>query len=143
MENQIEETMKRAFYDLIEENTNSSTPDYDWIVNLYTEIRSTLLQYLKKDGSTYRSIEESFDVELFSQMIRADVFSADSMVKLIETTFYWIKQLGAPIRDTEVDEAKERVLKSPLDKIISVYLKETHQSLMIYQQDMEYFLQNK
>jgi len=143
MENQIEETMKRAFYDLIEENTNSKTPDYDWIINLYTEIRSTLLQYLKKDGSTYRSIEESFDVELFSQMIRADVFSADSMVKLIETTFYWIKQLGAPVRDKEIEEAKERVLKSPLNKIISVYLKETHQSLMIYQQDMESFLQNK
>ena len=143
MEKQIEETMKRAFYDLIEENTNSTTPDYDWIVNLYTEIRSTLLQYLKKDGSTYRSIEESFDVALFSQMIRADVFSADSMVKLIETTFYWIKQLGAPVRDKEIEEAKERVLKSPLNKIISVYLKETHQCLLIYQQDMESFLQNK
>jgi hypothetical protein len=143
MEKQIEETMKRAFYDLIEENTNSSTPDYDWIVNLYTEIRLTLLQYLRKDGSTYKSIEESFDVELFSQMIRADVFSAESMIKLIETTFYWIKQLGAPVRDKEIEEAKERVLKSPLNKIISVYLKETHQSLMIYQQDMESFLQNK
>ena len=143
MEKQIEETMKRAFYDLIEENTNSTTPDYDWIVNLYTEIRSTLLQYLKKDGSTYRSIEESFDVALFSQMIRADVFSADSMVKLIETTFYWIKQLGAPVRDKEIEEAKERVLKSPLNKIISVYLKETHQCLLIYKQDMESFLQNK
>jgi hypothetical protein len=135
--------MKRAFYDLIEENTNSSTPDYDWIVNLYTEIKLTLLQYLRKDGSTYKSIEESFDVELFSQMIRADVFSAESMIKLIETTFYWIKQLGAPVRDKEIEEAKERVLKSPLNKIISVYLKETHQSLMIYQQDMESFLQNK
>jgi len=143
MEKQIEETMKKAFYDLIEENTNSSTPDYDWIVNLYTEIRLTLLQYLRKDGSTYRSIEESFDVKLFSQMIRADVFSTESMVKLIETTFYWIKQLGAPVRDKEIEEAKERVLQSPLNKIISVYLKETHQCLMIYQQDMESFLQNK
>ena len=143
MEKQIDETMKRAFYDLIDENTNSSTPDYDWIVNLYTEIRLTLLQYLRKDGPTYRSIEESFDVELFSQMIRADVFSAESMVKLIETTFYWIKQLGAPVRDKEIEEAKKRVLQSPLNKIISVYLKETHQCLLIYQQDMESFLQNK
>ena len=91
MENQIEETMKRAFYDLIEVNTNPANPDYDWIVSLYKEIKMMLMRFLKKDSAVYNEIDKSFDVELFEQMIRADVFSPESMYKLIETTYYWIK----------------------------------------------------
>ena len=141
MEKQIEDTMKKAFYDLIDENTSSSTPDYDWIVSLYSEIKASLMHFLKKGSLVYNRIDESFDVELFSQMIRADVFSSESMVKLIENTFFWIKELGAPGRDKEVDDAKKRVLQTPLNKIISVYLKETHECLCHYQQDMVEYLQ--
>lgn len=141
MEKQIEDTMKKAFYDLIDENTNSTTPDFDWIVSLYVEIKMSLLYFLKKDSLVYNRIDESFDVELFSQMIRADVFSSESMMKLIENTYYWIKELGAPVRDKEVDDAKERILQSPLNRIISVYLKETHECLSHYHQDMVKYVQ--
>lgn len=140
MEKQIETTMKQAFYDLIEQNTNSENPDYDWMVRLYSEIKSTLLYYLKKDSKTYQEIDASFDVDLFDQMIRADVFSSESMIKLVENTFYWIKTLGAPVRDKDVDKAKERVLQSPLNKIISVFLRETHDCLSFYDQDMKSFI---
>ena len=140
MEQQIETTMKQAFYDLIEQNTNSENPDYDWMVRLYSEIKLTLLYYLKKDSKTYQEIDASFDVELFDQMIRADVFSSESMIKLVENTFYWIKTLGAPVRDKDVDKAKERVLESPLNKIISVFLRETHDCLSFYDQDMKSFI---
>jgi alpha-amylase/alpha-mannosidase (GH57 family) len=143
MEKQIDENMKKAFYDLIEENTNSKTPDYDWIIRLYSEIKHKLLYYLKKDSTTYKSIDESFDVELFSQMIRADVFSQESMLKLIENTFYWIKYLGAPYRDDGTDKAKERVLNSPFNKIISVFLKETHDCITCYDEDMIRILKTK
>lgn len=140
MENQIEETMKRAFYDLIEVNTNPANPDYDWIVSLYKEIKMMLMRFLKKDSVVYNEIDKSFDVELFDQMIRADVFSPESMYKLIETTYYWIKKLGTPFRDGEVDKAKERIVKSPLNRIIVVYLKETHECLSRYEQDMIEYL---
>ena len=47
MEQQIENAMKKAFYDLIEEKTNQNPPDYDWLVRLYAEIKERLLYYLK------------------------------------------------------------------------------------------------
>lgn len=140
MEDQIEQTMKKAFYDLIEENTNSATPDFDWIIRLYCEIKQQLLYYLKRDSKVYRRIDESFDVELFSQMIKADVFSPDSMYKLTENTFYWIKALGAPERDTEVSEAKQRVLEAPLNKIIGVFLQEVHKCITTYDNDMRKYI---
>ena len=140
---QIQQTMKKAFYDLIEVNTNSDKPDYDWIIKLYSEIKGNLLYYLKKGSKTYNLIDESFDVELFGQMIKADVFSPDSMVKLIKNTFYWIKFLGAPNRDEETNKAKERVLSSPYDKIIGCYLREVHDCLTTYDEDMKSFLQQQ
>jgi hypothetical protein len=143
IEQQIERTMKQAFYDLIDENTNCENPDYDWIVRLYTEMKEKLLFYLRKDGTTYKSIDESFDVELFSQMIRNDVFSPESMIKLVDNTFFWIKSLGAPYRDEEIDNSKRKVLESPLNKIISVFLKEVHVCLSFYDEDMKQILQEK
>lgn len=140
---QIEKNMKQAFYDLIDENTNSEKPDFDWIVNLYVEIKEKLKYYLKKDSDTYKSIDESFDVEIFSQMIRNDVFSQESMIKLVDNTFYWIKYLGAPYRDQDIDNSKKKVLESPLNKIISVFLKEVHQCLTFYDEDMERILKQQ
>lgn len=140
MEEQIEQAMKTAFYDLIEENTNSPTPDFEWIIRLYCEIKQNLLYYLKKESNVYKSIDESFDVELFSQMIQADVFSPDSMYKLVENTFYWITVLGAPERDIEVSKAKQRVLESPLNKIIGVFLKEVHHCIETYDNDMRKYI---
>ena len=52
IKNQIQEMYEKAFYDVIDENVNSDKPDYDWIVNLYTEIKNRLLRYVKKDSKT-------------------------------------------------------------------------------------------
>ena len=140
MEQQIENAMKKAFYDLIEEKTNQNPPDYDWLVRLYAEIKERLLYYLKKGSPTYKEIDESFDVALFEQMIKADVFSPESMVKLVQNTFYWIKKLGAPQRDAEADAAKERILQAPMDKIVVTFLKEVHICIDEYDKDMRCIL---
>lgn len=139
MEEQIEKTMKKAFYDLIDENSGDK-PDYDWLVRLYVEMKEMILKYLKKDSRVYQSIEATFDVELFSQMIRADVFSAESMLKLVNNTFFWIKELGAPARDETTDKAKERVLSSTPEKMISTFLREVHQCLEEYHRDMTNYI---
>ena len=127
IEEQIRSTMKKAFFDLIDKNVNSETPDFDWISRLYQEIKFKLLSFLpNKKGRVYQQIDNDFDVELFKQMIENDVFNQESMLKLINNTFDWILKLEAPIRDEETMKAKERVLISEPTKIISTYLKEVH-----------------
>jgi hypothetical protein len=119
--------MKKAFFDLIDKNVNSKKPDFDWIARLYQDIKFKLLSFLpNKKGKVYQQIDNDFDVELFKQMIENDVFNQESMVKLINNTFFWISELEAPIRDEETLEAKKRVLTSEPTKIISTYLKEVH-----------------
>ncbi len=126
IENQIKEQMYKAFFDLIDDNIKSENPDCIWLTNLFSEIKTRLLNIVKKDGKIYKKIDIDFDIELFKQMIENKVFDYESVLKLINNSFYWILQLQAPIRDEYTNEAKQRVLKSETDKIISTFLKELH-----------------
>ena len=126
LESQIEKCFNRAFMDLIDEIINSKNPDFEWICLLYEEIKQRLLKYVKKDSVTFRNINDSFDIELFRQMIENDIFNQESMLKLINNTFYWIKYLQAPVRDSETENSKNIVLTCEPSKIVSVYIYQTH-----------------
>lgn len=144
IEIQIKEQMRNAFFDLITDTVNSKNPDYEWITRLYVEIRDRLRFFIKKDSSTYRQITDDFDEKLFFQMCTNDVFDYNSMIKLINNTFDWIKKLQAPVRDNFLEESKNRVLNAAEPKkIISVFLKEVHECLDIYEKDMFEFLDKK
>jgi len=137
IEIQIKEQMRKSFFDLIDTSVNSEKPDYEWITNLYTEIRDRLGKYLKKDGKTFKKLQDDFDIELFNQMITMDVFDLTSMLKLVNNTFYWILKLEAPARDKETEIAKNNVLESEPNKMISTFMKEVHICLDNIDEDME------
>lgn len=143
IEKQILDNYHKAFYDMIDETINSSTPDYEWIVRLYDEIKRRMLIYVKKDSNTYKSIESSFDKDLFEQMIKNDVFDAVSMIKLVDNTFHWVKSLQAPYRDGSCETAKKTVLSAEPTKIVSTFLKEVHKLLDFLDEDMENLFKEK
>jgi len=133
---QIRDNFRKAFYDSIDSTVNSKEPDYVWIINLYTEIRDRLTRYLKKDKDTYKQINAEFDVDFFEQMIKNDVFDFNSMIKLVENTFFWIEKLQAPARDEYTREAKNRVLEIKSAKIVAEYIKEVNTCLDFIDEDM-------
>jgi hypothetical protein len=143
MEKQITETFYKAFYDSIESTVRSDKPDYDWIVKLYTEIRDRLCRYFKKDSKTYIQINNSFDIPLFKQMIENDVFDGNSLIKVIDTTYYWIEQLQAPIRDESTRESKNKVLSiTDPYKVIPCFIVECNTCLDLFDIDMYKHLTN-
>jgi hypothetical protein len=143
IEKQILDNYHKAFYDMIDETINSSTPDYEWIVRLYDEIKRRMLIYVKKDSNTYKSIESSFDKDLFEQMIKNDVFDAVSMIKLVDNTFHWVKSIQAPSRDKTCEIAKKTVLSAEPTKIVSTFLKEVHKLLDFLDEDMKNLFKEK
>lgn len=139
IEKQVRETYYKAFYDSIDETINSDKPDYEWIVRLYSEVKDRLFRYVKKDSQIYKAIDESFDILLFDQMIRNDVFNQESMVKMINNTFSWIQKLQAPVRDKETNESLRIVFESEPKNIVSVYLREVYKCLNNLDEDMYIF----
>ena len=141
LKNKIITQYKKSFYDLIEEKTCSDTPDYDWLVELYSEIREKLIYFLKKDSPLRKEIEESFDVELFSQMIKNNAFKANDLYNLINYTFEKFLQLGSPARDKDVKKMRDDLFllmknNATFGKIVSNYLKYTHICLENFYEDM-------
>lgn len=141
LEDQIKETYQKAFYDIIDETIASNSPDYEWIVDLYAEIKQRLVRYIKKDSKIYKLIDAQFDIPLFKQMIENDVFNTDSLFKLINTTFYWIETLQSPARDQSTKDAKNRVLNAPQEKMVSTFIKEVNQCIDLLDEDFVYFIE--
>jgi hypothetical protein len=143
IEQQIRETFYRAFFDKIEENINSETPDFAWIVSLYKEIKQRLLKFLKKDSQTYKQLDNDFDVPFFEQMLTNNVFDITSVVKLINGTFDWVQKLQAPYRDEETLILRNEVLNTEPAKIIPMFIQKVHVCLDNLDEDMSEFLSKK
>ena len=79
MEKQIREQFHRAFNDLLEESLSGDKPDWDWVVRLYSELRDKLCQLTPNRTDLHDEIKDSMDLEIFSQMIRNDVFKPDNV----------------------------------------------------------------
>jgi len=139
MESQITNVYRRAFKDSINQNIHSDTPDFDWIVNLYAEIKKRLMHLVKKESETYNELNESFDVELFRQMLTNNVFNSDDMAKLVENTYSWIKRLHAPFRDKYLTESKKKVLETDYKEIIGVFVIEVNNHIDNIYLDMSTF----
>ena len=143
IEKQIQEQMKKAYFNLIDDTINSEKPDYEWVTSLYKEIRNRLCKTVRKDSKTYNKIIEEFDIELFNQMITNDVYDQNSFLLLVNNTFGWIEKLQAPFRDEFTRESKNRVLSSDPKNFISTFLKEIHDCLDNIDYDIEKYFETR
>ncbi len=107
---QVKETYKRAFFDLLEQKVAADPPDYEWITRLYNEIRVKLTSILRKGSPLRNEIEESMDVELFEQMIKNKAFQPTDLYNLVSYTFGVCKKLGSAGRDKETDEKMQEII---------------------------------
>jgi len=107
---QVEETMKKAFFDLLEQKVGEVPPDYEWLTRLYTEIRDKLTTLLKPTSKTRKHIEEQMDPAFFNQLITNNVFEYKSFYALILFVFEQCKSLGSPGREKETDDKLYEIL---------------------------------
>jgi hypothetical protein len=143
MEKQITETFKKAFYDSLEQAVMDDKVDYDWLVRLYKELRERLIKFVRKESKLYNQIQNDFDDEFFEMLIRNEVFDYYSMRKLIINTFDWIMELQAPQRDETTKNAMLKVLDTPYNKIVPVFIKEANECLDLLDDDMNAYLLSK
>jgi len=142
IEEQIKNNFRKAFFDSIDENINSDKPDYQWITKLYIEIKEKLLSLVKKNSKSYNMIDEQFDIVIFEQMIKNDVFDFNTLFNLINNTFDWIKKLEAPARDESTEISRQKVLNSEPNHIVSNFICETHKCIEYIEEDLINYYNN-
>jgi len=108
IEEQIKETARKAWRDVIEEKLTQKEPDFDYVVTLYTEFKRKVLELVLNEKMK-KAIDEDLDVALFKQMIESDSFNANDFFSLVEYCFVICKRLGSASRDEDTDELKKQV----------------------------------
>lgn len=141
---QIEDTYKKAFFDLLEQKTKAEPPDYIWIEKLYEELRNKLTVILKKGSALRVEIEESMDPQIFSQMIRNKAFNGNDLYNLVSYVFEKCKQLGSPGRDKDVDEKFNELIEmmknnAVFAEIVPVFIKNANDCIDWIYKDMSDF----
>jgi len=109
MEAQLIKNYEKAFKNLIAENLNSDKPDYNWITELYSEIKMRLQKLVLPTNKLHVEMEENLDPVLFRQMLEFKVFSSNDFEKLLNFVFKMCLQLGSPGRDADVLEIKKNI----------------------------------
>ena len=115
---QIKHNFNLAWFNLLREKTLQNPPDFDWIVNLYRELRFRLTCFLKKDSQRRVKIEQDLDVELFDQMIRNGAFQGPEFVNLVNYIFQCCLDFGSPARDNNVKELKNEIITALQNKAV-------------------------
>jgi hypothetical protein len=109
LNSQIKETYFTAFFDLLEAKVKQQPPDYEWIVNLYKEIRHKLTFFLKKGSAFRKHIEEGMDIELFDQMLRNNAIGGVEFYNLVNFVFECTLKLGSAGRDKDVEKKRDEI----------------------------------
>ena len=85
IEEQIKINMKKAFFDLIDQNVNSKNPDFNWITNLYEEIKFKLLSFLpNKNGSIYNRYNSIGNASNYQTPIISSIIDLNGSTDYVE-----------------------------------------------------------
>lgn len=118
IEEQIRNAARKAWCDVIISKLKIEEPDYDYVVKLYEEFRTKLLELVLNEVSK-KDIENRLDIELFRQMIQTDCFNRNDFFNLVEYSFKVCKSLGSPARDKDTEALKNEVNKEFIKDAIS------------------------
>jgi hypothetical protein len=140
---QVRETYKRAFFDLLQEKVASNPPDFEWLTRLYGEIRTKLISLLRVGSPLRVEIEQSMDCDFFKQLISNNVFSPEDFYTLIRYVFEKCKQLGSPARDAETDAKLKEIVdfvdsgEATFATLVPMFIKNANECLDTVYEDIK------
>eukprot|EP01018_Ginkgo_biloba_P031550 Gb_16958 [translate_table: standard] len=104
---QIKSTMEKAFWDGVVESLTRNPPDYSWIIGLVKEVRDELDVLIPE--SWKQELNESIDLELFSQLLESGTQDIEYLGKLLNYAFGVVLKLLKPAKDNAAKDFRERL----------------------------------
>lgn len=158
LENQIEEEMKRAFYDLLETKftTDSKLDDetVEWMGSLLQEVKDRILYLIKgergvlagKRLAMYNEIDEGLDVSFFKQRIKHAAFEKADLGQLVGFTLAKLKDLQSSYRDALLIKVQNKLWADNdtdafcMGKAFGDFIRAFHTHMDIVEKDLKFTL---
>lgn len=101
IEQRIQEMMHKAFWDILKEQLEAESPQFDQALILLAEVKTMLSSVLlSHHHNLRRNIDEVLDMELIKKQLEHGVFEFD---KYAEYVLGLMEKLCAPIRDEQIE----------------------------------------
>ncbi|KAH7427693.1 hypothetical protein KP509_10G055500 [Ceratopteris richardii] len=106
---QVKQIMEDAFWDGVVEGLEKDPPDYKRIVGLMEELKGELVSIAP--DAWKQELNESLDVEIFSQVVSSGNYDYDYFHKLLDYALSIVLKLGAPARDEDAKLSYQALVK--------------------------------
>jgi len=146
IEKQIREQYQKAFNDVLTQSLTGDNTDWDWLVRLYSELRENLCQLTPNRKDIHTVIRDSMDVDIFSQMIRNEVFKPKDMWELVTYVFGLIKEREAAARNKMTDQVLQKLYSdftkegATIATFVPQFLHQAHARINLINEDKAKFL---
>ena len=143
---QLMEQYQLAFSDLLRENLESETPDWDWVKRLYEELRGRICNLTPNRVDIYEDIHDKMDSEIFYSMISNGAFDGTNLQSLITFVFSRIRELEAPAKNVDTDAKLQEILElfqhanATIATIVPAFIQAANERLDDVYTDKEIFM---
>ena len=97
---QIEKTIKTAYWDSFQEKLSGETPDYLVIIPLLKDIQNMLFLCIPNRYDIHVEIRENIDIDLIQQMVEHNAIDTNDIIKISKYIIYLIEQYQAKSEDS-------------------------------------------
>ena len=122
---------KQAFWDGFIEDIELEK--YDRLEKMLKEIRDRLCSFVPNRPDYHRDFDDHFDIKFIMQMLEDDALDNETMGKYISYLLDKIKELEAPIDNSETDKIRQKVIEmfetSVTGEILAYFLENVYDKL--------------
>lgn len=107
--NQIEKTMKKAFWDLIKSDLNSKPQQFDHLVILIQEIREKIKSFTPNRNDLAKELDEVLDDSFLKHLFIEKSLDPSHFVSLIMFLIKKVKSYAAPYLDNDLKKWEKNI----------------------------------
>ncbi|CAO2042376.1 unnamed protein product [Urochloa humidicola] len=109
-EKRVKEQMEKAFWDIATESMTGDKPDYSMLVNLVTEVRSSLHEVSPKKLKD--EIVEKIDIEILSQVLGSgsQEQAVQYLAQILKYSLGMVLMLSAAAKEDDMKKSHEKLL---------------------------------
>ena len=118
LEKQIEETMKKAFWDLIKSDLDKEPQSFDHLIKLIIEIKERMKMFTPRRTNLHKEFDEVLDDEFLKHLFTEKSLDPNHFFRLIQFLITKVKMYAAPYLDKDIIEWEQTTLEKMKQTIV-------------------------
>lgn len=148
LEKQIEDTMKKAFWDLIRSDLSKDPQNFDHLVKLISEIRERMKMFTPRRTDIHTEFDEVLDDTFLKHLFTENSLDPNHFFRLIQFLITKVKMYAAPYLDKDIAEWEQTTIEKMKQTIVykeflPFFFEKLYKFIEIIENDIKTFYSKK